>query len=187
MSAQQFSCEQAKTSSCCVDISRHRRCIPPGFTAVVTPRTPPFLLLLTPLSTQLLSPVFLTDYYLHYSSLLQALFKPSLHLEEEQQQQQQQLTGADPPADQFPQHAGRQTNRQTVRRSSSPLWSSHLSPSWEREKGRKEGSHNASLPPPLSGSMCFDTIRPLRLRPLLHFSKHTHAARSRVEEVEGEK
>lgn len=60
----------------------------------------------------------------------------------------QQLTGAHPPADQFPQHAGRQTGRQTdsqVLLQLSVVLTS-FSPVEERDEGRQRGSPAPSLP-----------------------------------------
>ena len=83
-----------------------------------------------------------------------------------------QLTGADPPADQFPQHAGRHSDRQT----GGPrlLRRPHTPPTPEQ---RREGRREAGLPRLLSGSMSFKTTL-LCLRPLIPFS------RQRMEEVE---
>lgn len=114
--------------------SRHRAQIPPGFTAVVTPGIPLLLLLLLPLSIQLLS--------LH-SSLI--------------------TTSTTSSVQSFPASGGRAAAyrsrsacrpvssacRQTVRWSSSSLWSSHLFLLLRRENrgGRRR---DQQLAPPLS-------------------------------------
>lgn len=59
--------------------------------------------------------------------------------------EEEELTGADPPADQFPQHAGRQTGRQTD--SQVVLRSSVLLTSFPPAVEGKEGREKPSLPP----------------------------------------
>lgn len=59
--------------------------------------------------------------------------------------EEEELTGADPPADQFPQHAGRQTGRQTD--SQVVLRSSVILTSFPPAVERKEGREKQSLPP----------------------------------------
>lgn len=95
----------------------------------------------------------------------------------------QQLTGAHPPADQFPQHAGRQTDRQTDGQSGAPpaVCGPHIFFSCRGER-RGEAAGQSGPLSPLSGSMCFDTIF---LLVLWFTSAGTHTVRTGMEEEEG--